>query len=93
MMAVYGGVSTVRLPTEVRGRLKTTAAARGLTMELALCEAVELWVVHGGTLRRSGRVTEEAKRMRAQVEQVADSGNQRVIAAAMVVLDGLVLQV
>ncbi len=81
----------MRLPAEVRDMLKAMAGARNLTMEAAFTEAVEMWAVQGG--KRSGKVTEEAKRMRAQCDQITGSGNTRVIGAAMVVLDGLCLMV
>ncbi len=91
-MGRTGRVSTVRLSAELRVRLKLVAAARRQTMEASLAEAVELWMTQS-VGRPSGRAVEEAKRMREQVEQIAGSGNPRLVSAAMCVLDGLCLQV
>lgn len=66
------------------------AAARQQTMEDALAEAVDLWSAHS-VGRTNGRVREEVKRMHAQCDRIAGSGNERMIQAAMCILDCMTL--
>lgn len=79
-------VTTVRLAPALRSRLKVIAAARHQTMEDALAEAVDLWTAQS-VGRTNGKAVEEVKRMRALVEQIAGSGNERVVAACLCTLD------
>lgn len=80
-------VTTVRLSPHLRITLKTMAAARHQTMESALNEAVTLWS-QSGPLRK-GKVTEECRKMRAQIDMIANTKGERVVQATLVVLDGL----
>lgn len=83
-------VTTVRLAPAIRSRLKILAAARHQTMEDALAEAVDLWSAHS-IGKTNGKVREEVKRMHAQCDRIAGSGNERVIQSAMTVLDCMTL--
>lgn len=92
-MADKTSVSTVRLPSTLRGRLKVLAAARNQTMEMAVSEAVELWA-SASPYRPAwdGKTSEECKRMHSQVDQICQGKNERAIEAAMYVLDALILR-
>ncbi len=83
-------LSMIRLAPELRGKLKVLAASRGITMELAFAEAVDFWASHS-TSMPTGKVSETAKRMKAQCGQIAGSGNERITQATLTVLDCLTL--
>lgn len=55
-------------------------------MEDALADAVDYWAT-SSVGRPTGKVREEAKRMKAICEQIAGSGNERIIAACLYTLD------